>query len=65
MVVYKRGGSYWADFTVNGQRFRLPLKATNKQQAATVEKQRIAEAQSQGGFASRNGKTPRGRCGNC
>jgi integrase len=50
MVVYKRGSSYWADFTVNGQRFRLPLKATNKQEAANLEKLKIAEAQSHGGL---------------
>jgi len=50
MVVYKRGGSYWADFTVNGQRFRLPLKVTNKQEAANLEKLKIAEAQSHGGL---------------
>jgi len=50
MVVYKRGKSYWADFTVNGQRFRLPLKVTNKQEAANLEKLKIAEAQSHGGL---------------
>jgi len=50
MVVYKRGGSYWADFAVNGQRFRLPLKVTKKQEAANLEKLKIAEAQSHGGL---------------
>ena len=50
MVVYKRGGTYWADFSVNGQRFRLPLKVTNKQEAANLEKLKIAEAQSHGGL---------------
>jgi integrase len=50
MVVYKRGGSYWADFTVSGQRFRLPLRVTNKQEAANLEKAKIAEAQSHGGL---------------
>ncbi len=50
MVVYKRGDYYWADFAVNGQRFRLPLKVTNKQEAANVEKAKIAEAQSHGGL---------------
>jgi site-specific recombinase XerD len=50
MVVFKRGGSYWADFTVNGQRFRLPLKVTNKQEAANLEKAKIAEAQCHGGL---------------
>ena len=50
MVVFKRGGNYWADFTVNGQRFRLPLKVTNKQEAANLEKLKIAEAQSHGGL---------------
>lgn len=49
MVVYKRGKYYWADFTVNGQRFRLPLKATHKQEAANLEKMKIAEAQSPDG----------------
>jgi len=50
MVVYKRGGSYWADFTVNGQRFRLPLKVSKKQEAANLEKVKIAEAQSPDGL---------------
>jgi integrase len=50
MTIYKRGGSYWADFTINAQRFRLPLKVTNKQEAANLEKVKIAEAQSYGGL---------------
>ncbi len=50
MVVFKRAGNYWADFTVGGQRFRLPLKVTNKQEAANIEKAKIAEAQSHGGL---------------
>jgi len=49
MVVYKRGKYYWADFTVNGQRFRVPLKAKHKQEAANLEKVKIAEAQSPDG----------------
>jgi integrase len=50
MVVYKRGGNYWADFSVEGKRYRIPLKVSNKQQAANLEKLRIAEAQSRYGI---------------
>jgi hypothetical protein len=50
MTVFKRGGSYWADFSVNGQRHRIPLKASNKQEAANIEKLRIAEAQTHSGL---------------
>ncbi|HUD56975.1 MAG TPA: tyrosine-type recombinase/integrase [Terracidiphilus sp.] len=50
MVVFKRAANYWADFTVNGKRFRIPLRVSNRQQAANVEKTKIAEAQSHGGL---------------
>src|ERR1017187_3247413 len=50
MVVYKRGAFYWSDFTINGQRHRIPLKTTKKQEAVNCEKAKIAEAQSQCGL---------------
>ena len=57
MTIYKRGGSYWADFTIAGRRYRIPLKASNKQEAANLEKLRIGEAQSHGGlFPSKTAK---------
>ena len=50
MTVYKRGRTYWADFTVAGRRYRIALKASNKQEAANLEKLRIGEAQTHGGL---------------
>ena len=54
MTVYKRGRTYWADFTIAGRRYRVPLKAKNKQEAANLEKLRIGEAQSHGGLPPSN-----------
>src|SRR5579875_2869773 len=50
MVIYKRGKHFCTDFTVDGQRFRLPLKVSNRQEAANIEKKKVAEAQSLGGL---------------
>ena len=50
MTIYKRGRCYWTDFSVDGRRYRLPLKATSRQEAANFEKLKIAEAQSHGGL---------------
>jgi len=56
MTLYKRGGIYWTDFTFAGQRNRIPLKVANKQEAASLEKLKIAEAQSNGGLHSKAAK---------
>lgn len=44
MSLWKRGDWYWADFTVNGERFRIPLDTKDWRTAVQLEKDRIAEA---------------------
>ncbi|PYU27677.1 MAG: hypothetical protein DMG32_05605 [Acidobacteria bacterium] len=44
MSLYKRGGTWWTDFSVNGQRFRLSLDTTDWREAQRQEKERIAQA---------------------
>jgi len=44
MSLWKRGDWYWADFTVNGERFRVPLGTKDWRAAGHLEKERIAEA---------------------
>src|SRR5580693_2691957 len=44
MALYKRGGTWWTDFSVNGQRFRLSLDTTDWREAQRQEKERIAQA---------------------
>ncbi len=42
-MIYKRGKWYHMDDTVNGVRYREPLKTTNWQEALRLEKERLAE----------------------
>lgn len=44
MSLWKRGDWYWSDFTVNGERFRVPLGTKDRRAACQLEKERIAEA---------------------
>jgi len=44
MSLWKRGAWYWADFTVNGERFHVPLDTKDWRTAVQLEKERIAEA---------------------
>ena len=43
MTLWKRGGRYWTDFTVDGVRFRKPTR-TSDRNAAKVEERRLIEA---------------------
>ena len=45
MALYKRGGTWWTDFSVNGQRFRQSLDTTDWREALSEEKKLIAQAQ--------------------
>ena len=45
MALYKRGGTWWTDFSVNGQRFRMSLDTSDWREAQRQEKNKIAEAQ--------------------
>ena len=45
MALYKRNKTWWTDFSVNGQRFRMSLDATDWREAQRLEKEKIAEAQ--------------------
>jgi integrase len=51
MALYKRGGTWWTDFSVNGQRFRLTLDTSDWREAQRQEKEKITDAQ-QGKIAS-------------
>jgi len=44
MAIYKRGKTFWTDFTVNGQRYRQSLDTTDWRKAQATEKEKIAEA---------------------
>jgi integrase len=44
MSIYKRGKTWWADFSVNGQRFRESLDTTDWREAQTRQKELIAKA---------------------
>lgn len=44
MALYKRSGTWWTDFSVNGQRFRLSLDTSDWREAQRQEKERIAQA---------------------
>jgi len=50
MVLYKRGSTYWSDFSVEGRRHRLSLKTPDRREAPRLEKIKIAEAQNHGGL---------------
>jgi integrase len=45
MSLYKRGGTWWSDFSVNGQRFRLSLDTSDWREAQRQEKEKITDAQ--------------------
>ena len=45
MSLYKRGGTWWTDFSVNGQRFRLSLDTSDWREAQRQEKEKITDAQ--------------------
>jgi hypothetical protein len=43
MSLFKRNKVWWADFSVNGQRFRVSLDTTDWREANSREKDKIAE----------------------
>jgi integrase len=45
MSLYKRSGTWWTDFSVNGQRFRLSLDTSDWREAQRQEKEKISDAQ--------------------
>src|SRR5208282_3728478 len=44
MAIYKRGGVWWARFTINGQKFRQSLDTSDRREALNEEKVRIGRA---------------------
>jgi integrase len=44
MALFKRGITWWTDFSVNGMRFRLSLETTDWREAQSREKEKIAQA---------------------
>ena len=44
MSLWKRNGWYWADFSVNGTRYRVPLETRDSREAKALEKDKIADA---------------------
>jgi integrase len=53
MTVYKRGSTWWTDFSIGSRRFRLSLQTSDHREAARREKLRISEAQNGGGLLPR------------
>src|ERR1700730_17175832 len=45
MSLYKRRRTYWTDFSVNGQRFRVSLDTSDWREAQRQEKEKISDAQ--------------------
>src|SRR6202165_5126602 len=45
MSLYKRNDTWWTDFSVNGQRFRMSLDTSDWREAQRVQKEKISEAQ--------------------
>ena len=45
MALWKRDKTWWADLTVNGERFRQSLKTSDKREAKAQEKELIAQIQ--------------------
>ena len=43
MALWKRGRTYWTDVTVNGVRYREPLKTSDRRIAIAREKERLVE----------------------
>ena len=52
MATFKRGKTWWTDFTQDSVRYRESLRTTNWQEALRREKNRIAEVASGRGLAS-------------
>ena len=44
MALFKRNRTWWADFSVHGQRFRMSLDTTDWREAEACEKEKIALA---------------------
>ena len=44
MALWRRGGSYWTDFSIDGTRFRLPLGTSDRREAKGLEKDKIKQA---------------------
>ena len=55
MALWKRGKTWWADVTVNGQRYRESLHTTDRREAKNVEKELVAKIQA-GKVGSPTGK---------
>ena len=45
MALWKRGRNWWADATVNGQRYRESLKTTDRREARNREKELVKRIQ--------------------
>jgi integrase len=45
MAIFKRGHTWWTDFSVNGQRFRQSLKTTDGRKAPGIERKLIAQVE--------------------
>jgi integrase len=58
MSIYKRGKTWWTDFSVNGQRYRESLNASDWREAQAREKELIVQA-SQGKLAQSSQKFAR------
>lgn len=52
MSIFKRGKTFWTDFTQDGTRYGESLRTTNWQEALRREKERIAEVASGHSIAS-------------
>src|ERR1043166_3337272 len=44
MKLFKRNKTWWADFSVNGQRFRVSLDTTDKRKAVSEADDRLVKA---------------------
>ncbi len=58
MALFKRGKTWWTDFTVHGQRYRHSLHTTRWQEAEAREKEQITQA-SEGKIAPSGGQFSR------
>jgi integrase len=45
VMIFKRGGIYWCDFTVNGERYRISLETTVRREATNGERGKIKKAE--------------------
>jgi len=57
MAIFRRKKWYWADFSVNGQRYRLAFQTTDWREAQQQEKKLIAQAEA--GKINAAGSRPR------